>query len=314
MVVLTGEILIDLIGQNNDQASSRSYSGLLGGSALNTASVLAKAGLPVRFIGELGHDTLGGWAMQQIAARGIQSQYIRQLPVPTPLALAELDAKGNATYTFYRLFEGHAFDPNPQALQGASWFHFGSLSSFDSRNIPGLQALLQQAQSQGVAVSFDPNLRAAPTKAYWQQLEAYLPYIQLLKCSHEDAQALFPQAAPSQLLGHLQSLGVPLVVMTLGKEGAVAALAGQVVQVAGTPVQVVDTIGAGDTFSAGLLYGLLKLGVASRAQLLSWEGEGLKRVLQAAGQLAALACTVQGASLPPAGFAHWLAHNPLVEG
>jgi fructokinase len=300
MIVLTGEILVDMIRQSDPTSSPRHYAGVLGGSVLNSASVLARTGLPTRFVGELGNDKLGDWGLAQIRGRGIDADPIVQHPTPTMLAMVELDEARNASYSFYQTHRESTFDPKPEALDKAHWFHFGSIFAFEDRVAFGITSLLEAAHQQGVAVSFDPNLRQAPDRVLMRRLRSYMPFVSVLKASLDDAQLLFPEAArtPQVLLEKLASYGAPLTVMTLGEGGAIAHLHGRFVQVPGIKVRVADTIGAGDTFTAGLIYGLSKRGINSAKAVEVWNGEGLEQILSKATALAAAACTVQGAGLP----------------
>lgn len=300
MIVLTGEILVDMIRQSAPTESPRLYAGVLGGSVLNSASVIASAGLPTRFVGELGNDKLGDWGLGQIRQRNIDADHIVQHPTPTMLAVVELDEARDANYSIYQTHRDSPFAPRPEALTGAHWFHFGSIYAFEDRVAFGITSLLETAQQLGVAVGFDPNLRQAPDRAAMRRLRSYMPFVSLLKASMDDAQLLFPEAArtPQVLLEKLASYGAPLTVMTLGEGGVIAHLHGRFVQVAGVKVRVADTIGAGDTFTAGLIYGLSKRGINSAAAVEGWNGEGLEQILARATELAAAACTVQGAGLP----------------
>ncbi|MBO1437288.1 carbohydrate kinase [Meiothermus sp. CFH 77666] len=301
MIVLTGEVLIDLIGHNLNSRSNLAYTGVLGGSALNTASILARVGAPTRFVSEVGQDFLGDWAIAHIAERKIETRFIQQLPgVPTPLSVAEVDPEGNARFSFYRAFGNTQFSPDSAAMARAKWFHFGSLSAFDPRNSPGIESLLEIALEYDVLVSFDPNLHARPNEAYWEQLRRYMPYVSVFKASLDDARLLFPAAAsdPKILLEHLVELGAPVTVLTLGAAGSMAAFRTRMMQVPGVRVHVVDTIGAGDAFTAGLIYGMLKQEIGSRMELLSWDGTQLPVILASSNHLAAITCTVEGASPP----------------
>ena len=300
MIVLTGEILVDMIRQSDPALSPRHYAGVLGGSVLNSASVIASAGLPTRFVGELGNDKLGDWSLAQIRQRGMDADHIVQHPTPTMLAVVELDEARNASYSIYQTHRDSPFAPQPEALAGAHWFHFGSIYAFEDRVAFGITSLLETAQQQGVAVSFDPNLRQAPDRAALRRLRSYMPFVSLLKASMDDAELLFPEAArtPQVLLEKLASYGAPLTVMTLGPEGAIAHLHGRFTQVPGVKVAVADTIGAGDAFTAGLIFGLSKRGINSAKEVEAWNGEGLEGILRKATELAAAACTVQGAGLP----------------
>lgn len=149
-------------------------------------------------------------------------------------------------------------------------------------------------------VSFDPNLHARPDDAYWEQLRRYLPYISVFKASLDDARLLFPTVAndPKILLEHLVELGAPVTILTLGAAGSMAAFRTRMMQVPGVRVTVVDTIGAGDAFTAGLIYGMLKQEIGSRMELLSWDGTQLPVILASSNHLAAITCTVEGANPP----------------
>ncbi len=308
MIVLTGEVLIDLIGRNVNSRSTLAYTGILGGSALNTASILARAGAPTRFVSELGQDFLGSWAIARIAERKIETRFIQQLPgVATPLSLAEVDEQGNARFSFYRDFGSTQFSPDSAAMARAKWFHFGSMSAFDPRNSPGIESLLEIAREYDVLVSFDPNLHTPPDEAYWEQLRRYMPYISVLKASLDDARLLFPTAPddPQILLENLVELGAPVTVLTLGAAGAMAAFRTRMMRVPGVKVTVVDTIGAGDAFTAALIYGMRKQDIGSRMELLTWDGTQLPVILASSCHLAAITCTVEGASPPEQPLHAW---------
>lgn len=308
MVVLTGEILLDAVGRNDLDSPKLSYTGTLGGSALNAASVLAKLGTPTRFVGEVGMDFLGQWARERITERRIETRYIQAVPgFFTPVALAEVNDSGEAQYRFYRVFGDTRFEPDKGALARAKWFHFGSLSSFEERNIPGITRLLDIAQEYDVMVSFDPNLRDEPSEAYVQQLLKYMPYISVFKASMEDAKCLFPESSnePIRLLENLTELGAPLTVMTMGAEGAMATFRTRMMRVPGLKVSVVDTIGAGDTFTAGLIYGLLKQDLGTRIEFITWDGTQIPVILASSCHLAALACMVAGAGIPEKELQNW---------
>ncbi len=288
---------MDLVGHNQPTDQVVQYQGRLGGSALNTALVLRQLHQPVRFVANLGSGSVGQWVQTQLVQCGLDTQFLLPLPVANPLSLAEVDALGNAQYSFYRQWGDLPFQPDPAAMVGASWFHFGSLSAFHPRNLAGITDLLWAAGQHDTAVSFDPNLRAGLPPGYLEQLHKYLPHIAVLKCSLEDARCWFPGCSVDQALSQLISWGVPLVALTLGEQGVVAAWKGQRVMVPARLVKVVDTIGAGDTFTSALLYGLQQLGLNRRSALLDWDGRGLEQVLTAATDLAAEVCTHQGAGL-----------------
>ncbi len=295
MFALVGEVLVDLVRERGEGLCLR---GVLGGSSLNTAGVLARMGAEVVFFGEVGEDWVADWARRALPP--VQA-YLQTHPAPMPLALAQLNENGSARYSFHRPF-AEPFTPLVDRLGSPAWFHFGSLYAFDPRTEGGVWALLRAAHRAGSLVSFDPNLRSTPDEAFWEKFRAYLPFVHLLKLSLEDAALLFPKD-PFEVL----TLGVPLTVLTLGEKGALAWFLpdGKEVRVPGQKVVVADTIGAGDTFTAAFLLLLFQRGLRSQQDFAVWRGEGLEEALEGAVELSALACTVRGAGLPEEGFSAW---------
>lgn len=296
-IALVGESLVDLVLEGE---SPLTFTGALGGSVLNTATVLARLGYPVRFFSEVGEDWLSAWSEAEMARRGLNPKLQRH-PGPMPLALVRLDPEGNARYSFHRSFQA-PFLPEAGALRGVGAFHFGSLFALEARTAEGVEALLQEALEEGALVSYDPNLRQNPTEKERSLIAGYLTRTDLLKLSLEDAKLLFPENP----IEGVKRLPIPLKVLTLGPEGAVAFHGEKEVRLPAEKVQVVDTVGAGDAFTAGLLALLLKWGYG-RENLKALSLKELKRALQGAVALSALACTVRGAYLPEEGLRAWKA-------
>ncbi|WP_278359106.1 PfkB family carbohydrate kinase, partial [Thermus thermophilus] len=112
-IALVGESLVDLVLEGE---SPLTFTGSLGGSVLNTATVLARLGYPVRFFSEVGEDWLSAWSEAEMARRGLNPK-LRRHPGPMPLALVRLDPEGNARYSFHRPFQA-PFLPEAGALRG----------------------------------------------------------------------------------------------------------------------------------------------------------------------------------------------------
>ncbi len=295
MLALLGEVLVDLIEENQDPLRFR---GVLGGSVLNTATTLVRLGFPVRFLSEVGEDWVSAWSEEEMRKRGLELRLFRH-PAPMPLALVRLDAEGNGEYSFHRPFH-LPYRPGPEGLRGARVFHFGSLLALEARTREGVEALLGEAE--GALLSYDPNLRSPPGPEERDRIGGYLERVDLLKLSLEDARLLFPEG-PVEAVRRLPPI---LKVLTLGPEGAVAFLGEVEVRVPGEKVRVVDTVGAGDTFTAGLLALLRKRGL-NKGSLSALEAEAVEEILKGATALAALACTVRGAGLPEEGLKAWRA-------
>ncbi|WP_038055125.1 carbohydrate kinase family protein [Thermus amyloliquefaciens] len=295
MLAFAGEVLVDLILEAKDPLR---FAGVLGGSALNTATTLSRLGFPVRFFSEVGSDWLSRWSQEEMARRGLDLRLQRHAG-PMPLALVRLDEGGEASYSFHRPFRA-AYRPEPGGLRGVRAFHFASLFALEGRTAGGVEALLKEAEGEGALLSYDPNLRAAPTPEARRRLEGYLARVDLLKLSLEDARFLFPEG-PVEAVRRLLP---PLKVLTLGPEGAVAFLGRKEVRLPGEKVAVADTVGAGDSFTAGLLALLLRKGYG-KGTLPRLALEDLEEALRGAIALSALACTVRGAYLPEEGLRAW---------
>ncbi|RDI96261.1 carbohydrate kinase [Meiothermus sp. QL-1] len=306
MVVLAGEVLVELRGTNAVAHPGLAYAGGLGGAVLHTAAILARVGLPTRFVGEVGEDFLGRWALAQISGNRIETRFVRARPeLGTHLRLVELGEKGHSS--LYRVYGETRFEPDSAAMARARWFHFGSSWALEARNAEGLLHLLEIALEHDIPVSFDPSLEVSPGEEAWAQIQRYMPFVSVLKASLNDARRLFPLAPddPQVLLEHLVELGAPVTVLTLGAAGAMAAFRTRMLRVPGVKVTVMDTQGAGEAFSAGLIYGFLKHELSSRLGLVLWEGTSLPVILASACHLAAITCTVEGPAPPEPGLNAW---------
>ncbi|BDG15426.1 fructokinase [Thermus brockianus] len=255
----------------------------------------------MHFLSEVGTDWLSQWSEAEMARRGLEAHLVRHRG-PMPLALVRLGEGGNATYSFHRPFQA-PYRPAPGGLRGAKAFHFGSLFALEGRTADGVLALLEEAEGEGTLRSYDPNLRHPPTGEERERIQTYLNRVDLLKLSLEDARLLFPEGP----LEGVRRLPPPLKVLTLGEEGALAFLGEREVRLPAERVAVADTVGAGDSFTAGLLALLLRKGY-TRASLPTLAPEDLEASLRGATALAALACTVRGAYLPEEGLRAWRAH------
>lgn len=296
MLALAGEILLDLLLEGPGWR----FQGVLGGSVLNTATTLARLGLRVRLLSETGSDWVAGRAEEELRGRNLDLRLLRH-PEAFPLAMVELKG-GEPSYAFHRPFRA-PYRPGPQDLEGVKALHFGSLFALDPRTAPGVEALLAEARAQGAFLSYDPNLRPPLGPEERARALGYLEGVDLLKLSLEDARLLFPDP-----LEGVKALPPPLKVLTLGPEGALAFFQGETLRAEGLKVQVADTVGAGDAFTAGLLAFLERRG-RLKPGLPGLGPEEALEALQAGVELSALACTVRGAYLPEEGLRAWASRH-----
>ena len=214
-----------------------------------------------------------------------------------------LDAKGVPSYAFYghgaadRLLRSEHLTAVPAS---ATAFHFGSYAMV-VQPVAAMQRALVEREHRRSLISYDPNLRlnVEPDVAVWRDTLAWmLPRTHLLKLSDEDLKLLYPGKSPDDFAAQALADGCPLVVLTLGGEGAVAYCAAGRVAVEPVAVTVVDTVGAGDTFQAALLTWLAEQGALSASGVAGMELPAISAALSFAAKAAAITGGRRGADLP----------------
>jgi fructokinase len=161
-----------------------------------------------------------------------------------------------------------------------------------------IENLLFRARSQ-LTVSIDPNLRTLliPVETYRGVIDRWASLSDILRLSEDDLDQLWPGWTPEQAAEHLHELGVPLVVVSLGADGAFASLRGEQVRVPIAPTSLVDTVGAGDSFHGGMLHQLAKSGQLG-GRLDNLDIAGLTASLTFASRVSAITCSRAGANPP----------------
>ena len=295
MIVVAGEALIDLVPQGTGALAGLKPA--LGGGPYNTAVALGRLGSPTAFCSRTSHDAFGEALLDGLRAAGVDVSAVQRGAEPTTLAVASIDGNGSAAYSFYvegtadRLFAAPAALPT-----GTRAVSFGTCSLVLEPGATAYESLLRTAAAQGVFTALDPNIRAGlipDADAYRARFRSWLPSVSLLKMSEEDA--LWLGGSPREWL----AAGPAAVVITHGGDGLSAFTRdGAVYPVAGEKVDVVDTIGAGDTVNAALLHGLAAQNALSSEALLGLGAEGWTRLLRFAARAAAITCSRAGAEPP----------------
>ncbi|MFF9212185.1 MULTISPECIES: carbohydrate kinase [unclassified Streptomyces] len=295
MIVVAGEALIDLVPQGTGALAALRPA--LGGGPYNTAVALGRLGSPTAFCSRVSRDAFGEALLDGLRAAGVDVSAVQRGPEPTTLAVATIDPGGSAAYSFYvdgtadRLFSAPAALP-----AGTTAVSFGTCSLVLEPGASAYEELMRAAAAQGVFTALDPNIRPgliADADAYRARFKSWLPSVTLLKLSEEDA--LWLGGTPQEWL----AAGPSAVVITQGGDGLTAFTAdGAVHSVPGEPVDVVDTIGAGDTVNAALLHGLATRGALSPTALTALGPAGWQDLLRFAARAAALTCSRAGAEPP----------------
>lgn len=294
-VVVVGEALVDVVVPLQGERSEA-----VGGSPLNVAVGLARLDVPTLLITRVGDDEHGRWVADHVRESGAELSGSSVVPgTRTSTATAYLDERQAARYEFDLVWdlENHVL-PDARAL------HVGSLGA---TLLPGRRAvadLVRQAQDSELFVSYDPNIRPAfisDTEKTWQDLAEIASLSRLVKISDEDFIALRPDT-PVEKLAHELLVGgtTELVVVTHGPGGASAFAPDFSVHRPATRVDVVDTVGAGDSFMAALLAILDDWNVPADGPgaLDALDEDHIGLLLHGAMVAAAVTCSRRGANSP----------------
>ena len=296
-IAVIGEALVDVVETGDDEPRLARP----GGSPYNVALGLARLAAPARFVGRISGDPLGSILRRHAERSDVDLSLCVDALEPTTVALVELDEDGAAQYRFG--VDGTAdFRWTAAELarvpEDVAAVHFGSLASWLPPGDVVIAARVAQLRAAGAAVTYDPNVRPhlQPDGPLARgQVEAVLPIVDLVKTSEEDLAHLQPGIAPEQVAAQWLAAGPVAVVVTLGGSGSLVVTATGTISVPPRPVDVVDTVGAGDAFMSGLLDALHRGGWLRRDALASvpW-----REVLADAALVAGLTCARAGANPP----------------
>lgn len=298
MFVVCGEALFDVYVA--DAAGGLTLDARIGGSPLNVATGLSRLGQPVAFLGAFARDFLGDRLVRALADEGIQTGLVQRVDAPVTLGFVGLDAAGVASYTFYgtgaadRQLHDAELPPQVRALQ------LGSYTLVAEPGAAALRALVARAAGR-VFIAYDVNVRlnVVPDIAAWRAaLDTMAAHADLVKMSDEDLALLYPGESDETLAARCHAAGARWVVITRGAAGATAYTPAGRVDVPGRPVDVIDTVGAGDTFQAALLTWLAEHDMLERRAIEVAAAADVQRTLSFAVHAAAIACTRRGADLP----------------
>ena len=250
MIWCVGESLYDIVFTGSAPAWA-----VPGGSMLNASVSVARAGEAVSLISELGDDAVGKMILDFLQENGVETGSVAGYKGNTTLALAFLNESGDARYQFYQGSPAQA--PTfaiPDFKQG-DVLMFGSFYSITPRNRHNITRLANAARQAGAAVYYDPNFR----KPHFAQLETSLPFIRenigfanIVRGSDEDFRLISGTSTPEASMEFIQSCGGSTLIYTRNREGTELFAPGLKKHYDATETEVVSTIGAGDSFNAGM--------------------------------------------------------------
>jgi fructokinase len=302
VIVVAGEALVDLAPRGEQLLP------LPGGSPYNVGIGLGRLEVATSYLGVLSTDGFGERLANRLVAEGVGLDLAPRTDAPTTLAVVHLDADGRASYGFY--LEGTSAvtldaEALPQLPPGASLHvSLGAIGLAPAGTGRALGQLLTTASRQRFT-SLDPNVRpvvfdvVGGRERYRVELDAAVAACDLVKVSDEDLEALADDGDALGLARQWADAGPVAVVVTRGPHGAVVVRAtGEDVAVDGETVEVVDTVGAGDAFTSGLLAWLDEHGLADRARLAALDDASWSAALRFARRVAAITCTRAGSDPP----------------
>jgi fructokinase len=308
MVCVIGEALIDLVlaAPAVDVSGTDGYLAHPGGSPYNVAIGLARLGQRCRLLARLSADAFGRQLRAHAEANRVDLSLAVDAGEPSTLAVVSLDAQRNATYDFYRTgtadWQWTAAEL-ARVPDDAGWLHTGSLASWTEPGADVIEARLTEL-APSCLISYDPNIRPAlmgDRDAAVARIERLVALSDVVKVSAEDLAWLYPGTGLAAALAEWRDRGPSLVVVTDGGRGAQLLTAGgEPVSVPAVPVPIVDTVGAGDAFMAGLINALVRDQVLRPDRSGSISDDAARAAVTEASLVAALTCARAGANPPTA--------------
>jgi len=286
-VYAIGESLIDIIFSQQDVKAARA-----GGSMLNSVISLGRAGVDVSFLSEFGEDQGGNFLAEFLNQNHVKTDYIfRYKDGKTPLALAFLNEKGDASYEFYKHYPKERLQLTLPEFTPNDIFLFGSFFGIDPAIRNTVINVVKKAKEKGAMIIYDPNFR----KPHAHELEELRPLIlenmdlaDVIRASNEDLKIIFGESDPKKLKHLEQLMGKPLII-THNSSGINLNTPANCAFFPTPKIDVVSTIGAGDNFNAGVIFGILKLNIFTK-NLNSVPAENWEKILKFGSAFAGDVC------------------------
>ncbi|MFA6156115.1 carbohydrate kinase [Mesorhizobium sp.] len=301
MILCCGEALIDMlprIATNGEPA----FAPYVGGAVFNTAIALGRLGAPAGFFSGLSSDLFGGELRDALGASKVSSTYAHTSPRPTTLAFVRLN-NGQATYTFYdENTAGRMLttDDLPELGGEIEAMLFGAISLISEPAGSAYEAFMKREHESRVMM-LDPNIRPnfIPDKArHLRRIRTMMAMADIVKLSDEDLLWFGEAGSHEDVIRNWLDRGPKLIVVTHGSEGAVGYSKDHAVTVMPDKVEVVDTVGAGDTFNAGILASLHEQGLLTKTAIAGLSQDAIRKALELGTKAAAVTVSRAGANPP----------------
>ena len=297
-VIALGELLIDFTMNGQSEQGNNMFEACPGGAPCNVLALLNKMGKKTAFIGKVGKDQFGALLRDTITEAGIDaSNLMVDENVNTTLAFVHTFPDGDREFSFYRNPGADmmltADEVNPEVVKDTKVFHFGTLSMTHEGVREATKKAVETAKANGCLVSFDPNLRPPLWNSLdlaKEQMEYGFGKCDILKISDNEIQFVSGKEDYDEGIAYLQEkYNIPLILLTMGKDGSRAYYKGMRVERPGFSVKAIETTGAGDTFCGSSLNYLVEYDFDNLTE------EQLGEMLTFANAAAALVTTKKGA-------------------
>ena len=297
-VIALGELLIDFTMNGQSEQGNNMFEACPGGAPCNVLALLNKMGKKTAFIGKVGKDQFGALLRDTITEAGIDaSNLMVDENVNTTLAFVHTFPDGDREFSFYRNPGADmmltADEVNPEVVKDTKVFHFGTLSMTHEGVREATKKAVETAKANGCLVSFDPNLRPplwSSLDLAKEQMEYGFGKCDILKISDNEIQFVSGKEDYDEGIAYLQeTYNIPLILLTMGKDGSRAYYKGMRVERPGFSVKAIEPTGAGDTFCGSSLNYLVDHDFENLTE------EQLGEMLTFANAAAALVTTKKGA-------------------
>ncbi|MEG0228727.1 MAG: carbohydrate kinase, partial [Lachnospiraceae bacterium] len=269
-VIALGELLIDFTMNGTSGQGNNLFEACPGGAPCNVLAMLNKLGKKTAFLGKVGKDQFGTLLKKTLEEVGIDNSHLYEdVSVNTTLAFVHTFPDGDREFSFYRNPGADMMlreeEISSEFIKQARLFHFGTLSMTHEGVRKATKKALQIAKEEGLLISFDPNLRPplwSSLELAKEQMEYGFGYCDILKISDNEIQFVSGKEDYDEGIAYLQDrYHIPLILLTLGKEGSRAYYQGGRVERKGFTCKAIETTGAGDTFCGSSLNYILEHGM-----------------------------------------------------
>ncbi|MBS57353.1 MAG: hypothetical protein CL735_01155 [Chloroflexi bacterium] len=303
MIAVCGEALIDFAPI--EISDNRAYLPIPGGSPYNVAIGLGRLGCPVDFIGKLSTDEFGKNLRKNLLANGGNDRFTISGAEPSTLAFIHIEKGEEPHFSF---FSNNSADRNftisdlPKSLNSEiQAVHFGSFSLAHEPIASTLEKLIEREHNERI-ISIDPNIRPSfvtEKYEYIKRLEKLISLATIVKVSVADIEWMYPDSNPKKIISQWINSGPSLAILTSGEKGSYAETpSGIKINSPAKPVNIVDTVGAGDSFMSALLWWLLEKKFLNLQSIKTLKEKDIENLLIYSSTAASITCGRSGANPP----------------